>query len=129
MQFAIVITDQSFDLDDFIKINKGAINFEYSTTLEIVYEDPKNKFSYLSIKKDNTLYLLMEEGQKLLISKTFSSYNIFLFMYFEFENAKQVIGRIPLDIHLLVDNDYGCIMSRDSFMKINNYQEFITIKN
>lgn len=129
MQFAIVITDESFDLEDFIRISKGVFNFEYSTTFEIVYEDPKNKFSHLSIKKDNTLYLLMEEEQKLLISKTFSAYNIYLFMYFEFENAKHVISRIPLDTHLLIDNDYGYIMSRDSFMKINNYQEFITIKN
>ncbi|WP_217602002.1 hypothetical protein [Chitinophaga sp. GbtcB8] len=129
MQFAIVITDTSFDLADFIRINQGPFSFQYSGVSEIVYEDTRKKYSHISIKKDNTLYELMEDEEKMIVDNSFESFNMFLFMYFEFENAKQIIGNIPLDKKILIDNDHGCIMNRDSFMKTNSYQEFINTKH
>jgi len=127
MKFAFVITDDLFELDDFVKSNIGSFELKFIKDNEIAYWNEKEERSLVSLEKKNKLYDLMEPEAKAYLNQQFDSFNIFFVRFFNFEVAKCIICSAPIERKLLIDNDYGGILERNVFCQMDTYAKFISI--
>lgn len=124
MKEAILITDSTFDLSDFKLYATDSFKFKVAKEFEIVHYIPHEVETYFSIMKDNNIFNLMEPNEQEIVLSEFEKFNFYYCLFYNFHYLQVLIGSIPPDRKIIIDNDHGRLMKREEFLKLNSYEEF-----
>jgi len=125
MLFAFLITDGTFELSDFKLMSKDLFLFDDYSETEIEYQSGDNERTYFYIARDNMIFDLMDVVEQNLIRLSYETFNIFSCRFFDFTLLKKIVSIVPTEIKLMIDNDYGSILSRDEFLRVHGYNQFL----
>ena len=125
MKDAIPITESAVGLSDFKLYTKGALEFEENGESEIVHQILTKDNSYFSISKDNSIFDLMEPDEQAIVMSEFDEFNIFPCLFYDINYLNILISSVPSDRKIIIDNDHGTFMTREHFLNLNSYEEFI----
>lgn len=128
MHTAILITEVSVRLEDFKRIPDFSFNAVFREN-EMVSQRNHDKESYISVVYDNGLYPFWEEDMQQKIKGEFLEFNSYTVYFFSFTTFRMMVMSLPNDYKIIIDNDYGCLIDKESISHIHDFESFINYKD